>query len=100
MLVLTQAAAEAVKYLTSSPQAPDEGGLRIASSTAPENPAALQVSAESGPSENDQVIESGGAHVFLEPHAATYLQDKVLDAEVDSAGNPRFTVGLQRPGEV
>lgn len=101
VLVLTEAAAEIVKSLTSDTQAPAEAGLRIASSAAaPENPGALQVSAAPGPSEDDQVIESGGAHVYLEPHAAAYLEDKVLDAQVDNAGNPHFTLGLQRPSEV
>jgi hypothetical protein len=38
--------------------------------------------------------------VYVEPHAALYLDDKVLDAQVDSAGNPHFTLGLQRPSEV
>ena len=33
MLVLTEAAAEAVKALTATPQAPEGSGLRIASST-------------------------------------------------------------------
>lgn len=101
MLVLTEAAAEVVKSLTSTTQAPDSSGLRIASSAPdPGSPEALQVSAAQGPSENDQVIESGGAHVYLESHAAMYLDDKVLDAQVDSAGNPHFTLGLQRPEQV
>jgi iron-sulfur cluster assembly protein len=101
MLVLTEAAAEVVKSLTSTPQAPEGAGLRIASTAAdPENPGALEVSAAPGPSENDQVIESSGAHVYLEPHAAVYLEDKVLDARVDGAGNTHFTLAVQAPGEV
>lgn len=101
MLVLTDAAAEVVKSLTATPQAPEGAGLRIASSTADqENLGALQVSAAPGPSENDQVIESGGAHVYLEPHAAMYLDDKVLDARVDSAGNAHFTLAVQPPEQI
>ena len=100
MLVLTEAAAEVVKSLTSTPQAPDEAGLRIASSdAAPDNPGALQVSAAPGPDANDQVIESGGAHVYVEPHAAIYLDDKVLDAQVDTEGKAHFSLGLQDPGQ-
>ena len=38
--------------------------------------------------------------MYVEPHAALYLDDKVLDAQVDDAGNPHFTLGLQRPSEV
>jgi len=101
MLVLTEAAAEVVKALTSTPQAPDGAGLRIASSAMePGNPEALQVSAAPGPSENDQVIEAAGAHVYLEPQAAAYLDDKVLDAELDSQGNAHFSLGVQSPGQV
>ena len=51
MLVLTEAAAEVVKSLTSTQQAPEGAGLRIASTAEdPENPGALEVSAAPGPS--------------------------------------------------
>jgi iron-sulfur cluster assembly protein len=98
MLVLTEAAAEVVKSVTSTAQAPDGAGLRIASAEAePERPDALQLTATTGPGEDDQVIEAAGARVFLEPHAALYLEDKVLDARVDEQGNARFTLGTQEP---
>ena len=46
MLVLTEAAAEAVKSVTSTPQTPDGTGLRIVSSASePEDPGALQAAA-------------------------------------------------------
>jgi iron-sulfur cluster assembly protein len=100
MLVLTEAAAEAVKALVATPQTPDGAGLRITSTAPdPEKPGALQISAALGPSEDDQVVESGGAHVYLEPEAAAYLGDKVLDAQVDGDGNPHFSLGLQGPGQ-
>ena len=101
MLVLTEAAAEAVKTLTATPQAPQGTGLRIASSVAePGEPGALQVTAALGPDVDDEVIEAAGAHVYLEPRAAAYLQDKVLDAQVDSEGQPQFSLGMQDPGQV
>jgi len=101
MLVLTEAAAEVVKSVTSAPQAPDETGLRIASSASePEDPSALQVTAEAGPGENDLVIEAAGARVFLEPQVVTYLDDKVLDAQLDEQGNARFTLGTQDTGQI
>jgi Fe-S cluster assembly iron-binding protein IscA len=100
MLVLTEAAAEAVKALTATPQAPLEAGLRIASSTPePVDPGALQVTAAPGPDENDQVIEAAGAHVYLEAQAAAYLADKVLDAEVDGEGQPHFSLAMQPPSQ-
>ena len=99
MLVLTEAAAEVVKAISATAQAPEGSGLRIASSAAgAEDPGALQVTAAPGPYENDQVIEAAGAHVYLEPQAAVYLEDKVLDAEVDSEGKAHFSLGMQGPG--
>lgn len=101
MLIVTEAAAQVVKSFTATPQAPDEVGLRIASS-APEsgNPEALRVTAAAGPSENDQVIESAGARVYLEPQAAAFLDDKVLDAQIDGEGKAHFFLGTQSSGEV
>jgi Fe-S cluster assembly iron-binding protein IscA len=99
MLVLTEAAAEVVKSVTSTPQAPGGAGLRIASSAPePESPGALQLTAATEPGENDQVIEAAGARVFLEPQAAIYLEDKILDARVDEQGQAHFSLGMQDPG--
>jgi Fe-S cluster assembly iron-binding protein IscA len=101
MLVLTESAAEVVKALTASPDAPESAGLRIASSAANSaNPGGLQVSAAPGPDVNDQVLEADGAHIYLEPEAAAFLEDKVLDAEVDADGRPHFSLAAQNPGQV
>jgi hypothetical protein len=35
--------------------------------------------------------------VFLDPLASAYLDDKVLDAEVDAQGKVRFLLGAQAP---
>ena len=100
MLLLTEAAAEVVKSVTSNPQAPDGAGLRIASSAPqPENPGELQLTAAAAPDQNDQVVEAAGARVFLEPNAAAYLYDKVLDAQVDEQGNARFSLAIQPPNQ-
>ncbi len=96
MLVLTEAAAEVVKSVTAGPETPDGSGLRIAGPE-PGGPNTLQVSAVSGPRENDEVIEAAGARVFLEPRAAAYLDDKILDAQVDAEGKARFTLNRQDP---
>jgi iron-sulfur cluster assembly protein len=97
MLVLTEAAAEVVKSVTSTTsEEPDGAGLRIESSTPePGSPGALRVTAALAPSENDEVIEAAGARVFLEPQAAAYLEDKVLDARFDEQGDAHFTLGVQ-----
>ena len=99
MLVLTEAAAKVVKSVTSTPQAPQAAGLRISSTApVPDSASALQVEAVSAPGENDQVLEAAGARVFVEPQAAGFLDDKVLDAQVDGEGNARFSLGVQKPG--
>jgi len=98
MLVLTEAAAEVVKSFTSNPQVPDGAGLRIATSTpGAGDPEALQVTATTAPAEHDQIIEKEGARVYVEPQAAAYLDDKVLDAQVDGQGKAHFYLGEQGP---
>ncbi|MGH3191013.1 MAG: Fe-S cluster assembly protein HesB [Streptosporangiaceae bacterium] len=100
MLVLTEAAAEVVKSVTSIGETPSGAGLRIASTaTEAQSPGGLQLTAATGPRENDRVIEAGGARVFLEPQAAAYLEDKVLDAQLDEDGTARFSLATQFPGE-
>jgi iron-sulfur cluster assembly protein len=100
MLVLTESAAEVVKALIATPQAPEGAGLRIASAADPGNPGGLQVTAAPGPGANDQIVEADGAHVYLEQQAAVFLEDKVLDAEVDSEGTPHFSLAVQGPGQI
>lgn len=101
MLVLTEAAAKVVKSVTTTPQANDEAGLRISSSVPePESASSLEVAAVPGPAENDQVLDAAGARVFVAPQAAAFLDDKILDASVDGQGNARFSLGVQKTGEV
>jgi iron-sulfur cluster assembly protein len=96
MLVLTTAAVEVVKAVTAVPEAPEGAGLRIAAASGESpNTGALQVTAVASPGEHDQVLEGDGARVFLEPQAAAYLDDKVLDAQMDEQGRAHFTLGDQ-----
>lgn len=98
MLVLTEAAAEVVKSVTDTPQAPDGTGLRITQAEQePGGGGALQLAAAAEPGTGDQVLETAGARLFLDPQAAAFLDDKILDAEVDTQGKVRFTLGVQRP---
>jgi iron-sulfur cluster assembly protein len=93
MLAITDAA-EAIKGVVSSQGAPEGAGLRIATpaEVAPEG--ALEVALAAVPAEDDDVIDEGGGHVFLEPRAAEALDDKRLDAQVEG-GQVRFTVSEQ-----
>jgi iron-sulfur cluster assembly protein len=100
MLVLTEAAAKVVKSVTSDLQAPQAAGLRISSSAAaPDSASTLQVEAVASPGENDQVLEAAGVLLFVEPRAAGFLDDKVLDAQVDGQGIPRFSLSAQKPAQ-
>jgi Fe-S cluster assembly iron-binding protein IscA len=47
------------------------------------------------PAEHDQVVDEHGAHVFLAPHAASCLDDKLLDAYIDGQ-QVRFADSAQR----
>ena len=90
MLTLTENASTIVKTLTD--QAPeDDAGLRISSSNEQSTAFAAAVAVEPEPA--DQVVESGGARLFLEPNAAVALDDKVLDAQVDEGGSVSFAIG-------
>src|SRR6201999_3414751 len=67
MLVLTEAAAEVVKSVTDTPQAPDGTGLRITQSAPdPDSGTGLELAAAAEPGADDQVVETGGARVFLD----------------------------------
>ena len=97
MLALTENAAEVIRRLT---EAPTAEGVRIsADPAAAEDPAAaLQVELAAAPQEQDQVMEAGGAQLFLEPTALRILEDKVLDAGVEG-DEVHFAVFEQPPGE-
>ena len=94
MLAITDTAAEAIKGIVASPQVPDGAGLRITARRESPAEGEFEVSVAAVPAEDDQVIEESGAQVFLEPHAAEALDDKVLDAEIER-GEVRFAVGEQ-----
>ena len=93
MLTLTDGAVSAIRNLTSQPELPEETGLRIMAQ--PEGGPAFQVTLADSPVTGDQVIESQGARVFLEPDAAAALGDKSLDAQVDEQGTVAFTLAEQ-----
>ncbi len=90
MLTLTENASTIVKTLTDQSPA-DEAGLRISSSN-PES-TAFAAAVAPAPEPADEVVEAGGARLFLEPGAAVALDDKVLDARVDDQGAVSFAIG-------
>jgi iron-sulfur cluster assembly protein len=92
MLAVTENATSVIQQLTDRPELPDGAGLRIASSSEEPN---LTVAPAGAPEEGDQIVEEGGARVFLETQAAAMLDDKVLDARVNDAGGVEFLVASQ-----
>jgi iron-sulfur cluster assembly protein len=94
MLAITDAAAEAIKGVVSSRGAPEGAGLKIATPPARGPEGGLKVALAAVPAEDDEVVDEGGALVFLESRAAEALDDKLLDARVEG-GQVRFTVSEQ-----
>ena len=93
MLTLTDSAVTAIRALTSQPEQPPDAGLRIMGQG--EGVPPFQLALADTPADGDQVIESGGARVFLAGDTAEVLADKALDAEVDDQGAVAFSVSTQ-----
>jgi iron-sulfur cluster assembly protein len=96
VLTLTENACDVVKTITEQSTQADGAGLRISPQEA--DPSALTVAPADSPATGDQVVEEGGARVFLEESAALVLDDKVLDAQVDQSGGVQFALGTQPQG--
>jgi len=93
VLTLTETAVSAIRDLTSQPDLPAETGLRIMAQG--EEAPSFQLALAEGPAAGDQVVEEGGARVFVEPAAATVLNDKALDAQVNDQGDLAFRIADQ-----
>jgi Fe-S cluster assembly iron-binding protein IscA len=96
MLTLTPIASEAIRQL--SAQTPDPEGTGIRISPGPDTPegTALELALVEEPQPDDEKIDDDGATVYLEPHVAGFLDDKVLDAQVDE-GRVTFLVRDDAP---
>lgn len=96
MLAMTDAAAQAISALTEQ-QGEEAGGLRFAVQSEQTEGAQLSLAVAPEPQDGDQVLGTeGGARVFLEPQAANFLDDKVLDVQQDNEGQLNFAV-MQQP---
>lgn len=82
MLALTDSAVEAVKQIVSMNDGAESAGLRMVAEPTGAEPR-FELSVAELPAEDDAVIDEQGARVFLEPQAASYLDDKVLDVRVE-----------------
>jgi iron-sulfur cluster assembly protein len=95
MLVITPAAIKVVKAITATEDLPDGSGLRIATAHDQSSAVVLEVDIVTGPADQDQIVDEHGVRVFLDPTAATYLDNKVLNAEVNDTGEAQFTLFTQ-----
>ncbi|MGI5271249.1 Fe-S cluster assembly protein HesB [Nonomuraea sp. CA-218870] len=90
MLTLTANAAQAIRSLTEGAPEPAQSGIRIAAGS--DDAGSLTLSLATAPEPADAVVESEGARVYLDPVAATVLDDKSLDAGSDDQGAVSFLV--------
>lgn len=88
MLVLTDNAASVIRQLASSTETPETTGVRIAVGEQESLSLALTPTATEG----DQVLDNGGARVYLEGDAAALLAESTLDASVEEDGSVQFFV--------
>jgi iron-sulfur cluster assembly protein len=91
VLTLTPTAAEAVRRLVGSAPVESAEGLRIAPGQATAEGTSLELTIVEGPEIDDQEVTESGAHVFLEPEVAEFMDDKVLDAALEETG-VRFSI--------
>lgn len=98
MLALTQSAADAVEAMITQTDVPDSAVVRISSQEAEDASGApateLQVTLAEQPEEGDVLIE--GIALSIEPQTLAFLDDKVIDAEIEDGG-VRFALFLQPP---
>ena len=94
LLALTDDAAEVVRQIVSaSDEVSDNGGLRMVAQQVGVD-TGLEFSIAALAAEDDEVIEEQGARVFLDPQAASLLDDKILDANVEQ-NRIAFTIADQ-----
>lgn len=92
MLTLTENASIIVRELATAADAPEAAGLRISATS---EDATLEITHAPSAAPGDQVVESNGATLYLDDSASRELDDKILDAAVDSSGRVQFSLGIQ-----
>jgi iron-sulfur cluster assembly protein len=92
MLTLTDNARVAIRSLTGFAEEPTGAGVRIATSAGGDPTSAgdtaapeLALAVVPEPIPGDQVVDEGGARVYLDSAAALLLDQETLDAQIDSA---------------
>ncbi len=81
MLALTEQAATVIKGIVDDADVGPDGGLRISGTVEGDGEAALEFSLAETALDGDDVVEDGGATVYLDEVAAAVLSDKTLDVQ-------------------
>jgi iron-sulfur cluster assembly protein len=85
MLTITPQASAAIVSLLGSPSVPEGAGLRLMHAPAEDGAIGIGLAVVEHPDADDQVIETvPGAGLFVEAETAELLDDKELDADIDS----------------
>jgi iron-sulfur cluster assembly protein len=88
VITVSANAAAAIRQIVTQPGIPTGSGLRI---TSDEKRNAFHMSVSPSPHPGDTVLETvDDAPLFLSAEAGELLADKVIDAEVNDAGQLRF----------
>lgn len=95
MLTLTDSAVQVIRTVTSQPELSPQTGLRIATQAEADEAGTLALAVTEGPVAGDEIVEAQGARVYLEPNAASILDEMTLDASVDEQGDVTFRLAEQ-----
>ncbi|HVL49878.1 MAG TPA: hypothetical protein VM754_00045 [Actinomycetota bacterium] len=97
MLTLSEDATQAIKQVLATTETAESGGIRFSIQPMDEDRAKLELSVAASPQPGDTQIEQAGANVFLDERVVPFLDNKLLDAKIES-GEAAFTI-LDQPGE-
>ncbi|MFI7703364.1 HesB/IscA family protein [Nonomuraea sp. NPDC049480] len=93
MLTLTDKAVAAIRDVMAGVDVPADAGLRISAKAG--EAGALELALASQPQAGDQVIEKGDVRVFVAEDTVAILDDKALDAQPGTPGQPAFRLDRQ-----
>lgn len=95
MMTVTEAAARAINSLVTKNQMPDTAGLRIWPAGETSRAEGLGLSIAVAPADDDTVLETHGAKVFLARTVVFDLHEQQLDVDGEDE-QPRFFVERRR----
>lgn len=95
-MTVTEAAARAINSLVTKNAMPDTAGLRIAPASHTSRSEGLGLSIAALPANDDTVLETHGARVFLAATVVFDLHEQQLDVEGDDEGSEQLRFFVER----